>query len=93
MEILIAEDDNKLLNLLINILSTLGHTVLTAQDGKEAWHIYQSKSIHMVNNGLDDAANGMDWSCAGIFARHPGIIILTSLSSRVKNRKMICWKS
>ena len=43
MEILIAEDDNKLLNLLINILSTLGHTVLTAQDGQEAWHIYQSK--------------------------------------------------
>ena len=48
MEILIAEDDDMILNLLVDFLDTLGHTVMTAQDGQEAWHIYQTKSIQMV---------------------------------------------
>ena len=48
MEILIAEDDEKILKLLVTSLGTLGHTILTAQDGKDAWQIYQTNSIHLV---------------------------------------------
>ena len=48
MEILIAEDDEKILKLLVTSLGTLGHTILTAQDGQDAWQIYQTNSIHLV---------------------------------------------
>jgi two-component system, NtrC family, sensor kinase len=48
MEILIAEDDDMVLDLLVDSLDTLGHTVLTAKDGQDAWHLYQMKSVHMV---------------------------------------------
>ncbi len=47
MEILIAEDDVMILDMLIDFLDTLGHTVMTAQDGREAWHVYQTKPIQM----------------------------------------------
>jgi DNA-binding response OmpR family regulator len=48
MEILIAEDDVMILDMLVDFLDTLGHTVMTAQDGREAWHVYQTKPIQMV---------------------------------------------
>jgi PleD family two-component response regulator len=48
MEILIAEDDEPILEMLANILDSLGHTVLTARDGQKARHIFQTKSVPMV---------------------------------------------
>jgi two-component system, NtrC family, sensor kinase len=48
MEILIAEDDDLILDLLLDSLDSQGHSVMTAQDGQEAWQIYQTKPIQMV---------------------------------------------
>jgi DNA-binding response OmpR family regulator len=48
MEILIAEDDESILEMLANILDSLGHTLLTAREGQEAWHIFQTKFVPMV---------------------------------------------
>ncbi len=48
MKILIAEDDGLMLDLLVGFLNTQGHTVMKAQDGLEAWHIYQTNAIQMV---------------------------------------------
>lgn len=62
MEILIAEDDVKLLNLLVKILDPLDHTVSTAQDGQEAWQIFQTKPIHLViTDWIMPRMNGLEF--------------------------------
>lgn len=48
MNILIAEDDYISRRLLINVLEEMGHTVTAAEDGDEAWRIYQTVPTRIV---------------------------------------------
>ena len=48
MDILIAEDDFVSSRLLQKMLETLGHKVLSAEDGLEAWEIFQKNRVRMV---------------------------------------------
>jgi len=48
MEILIAEDDDLMLDLLTEILEYLNFTVVRARDGQEAWEICLQRPVHLV---------------------------------------------
>jgi DNA-binding response OmpR family regulator len=48
MVILIADDENDIRNLVKLSLEENGYTVLTAQNGKEAWDILASKVVHLA---------------------------------------------
>lgn len=48
MTILVAEDDRDIRNLLKINLEENGYTVLAAKDGKEAWDMMQSQSVHLA---------------------------------------------
>jgi signal transduction histidine kinase/DNA-binding response OmpR family regulator len=48
MNILIAEDDYISRNLLQKMLKAMGYSVLTAEDGREAWEIYRKNNVKMV---------------------------------------------
>jgi phosphoserine phosphatase RsbU/P len=48
MNILIAEDDFISRKLLTNILEELGHDVIAATDGEEAWRMYQTSPTRIV---------------------------------------------
>lgn len=48
MEILIAEDDNVSRRLLHKIIEKLGYKVISAEDGSQAWDIFQKKPVKMV---------------------------------------------
>jgi len=48
MEILVAEDNNITRRLLKRVLERLGHQVLTARNGQEAWQRFQKNDIRVV---------------------------------------------
>ena len=48
MEILIAEDEFISRSFLVNMLESLGHDVISAEDGLRAWEIFQQKDVRMV---------------------------------------------
>lgn len=48
MDIIIAEDEAISRNLLKEILEMMGHNVLVAEDGLQAWEFYQKNNIKMV---------------------------------------------
>ncbi|CAB1056179.1 Two-component system sensor histidine kinase [Olavius sp. associated proteobacterium Delta 1] len=48
MEILIAEDDFVSRCFLQKILEKLGHKVVSAEDGQEAWDLFQQNNVRMV---------------------------------------------
>lgn len=48
MNILIADDENDIRNLVKISLEENGYTVLTAQDGKEAWDILSTHDVHLA---------------------------------------------
>jgi len=48
MTVLIAEDDRDIRNLLKINLEENGYTVITANDGKEAWNIIQTQNVHLA---------------------------------------------
>ncbi|HHW30056.1 MAG TPA: response regulator transcription factor [Clostridiaceae bacterium] len=48
MVILIADDENDIRNLIKISLEENGYTVLTAQNGKEAWDILMSQEVHLA---------------------------------------------
>jgi len=48
MNILIADDENDIRNLVKISLEENGYTVLTAQNGKEAWDILSSKDVRLA---------------------------------------------
>ncbi len=48
MNILIADDENDIRNLIKISLEENGYTVLTAQNGKEAWDIMTSQDVHLA---------------------------------------------
>ncbi|HOB19544.1 MAG TPA: response regulator transcription factor [Candidatus Atribacteria bacterium] len=48
MNILIADDENDIRNLVKLSLEENGFTVLTAQNGKEAWEIFSSRDVHLA---------------------------------------------
>ena len=48
MTILIADDENDIRNLVKISLEENGYTVLTAQNGKEAWNILATKDVHLA---------------------------------------------
>ncbi len=55
MVILIADDENDIRNLVKISLEENGYTVLTAQNGKEAWDILKKQEVHLAI--LDDGFN------------------------------------
>ncbi|MBI5592762.1 MAG: response regulator [Deltaproteobacteria bacterium] len=86
MDILIAEDDTLILDLLVESLDIPGHTVTTARDGQEAWHIYQTKSIQMViTDWMMPRMNGMEL-CRNIRAasrdHYTYIIVITGKAQK-----------
>lgn len=61
MQILIAEDDFISRKLLTNILKELGHEVLVASDGEEAWRMYQASPTRLViSDWLMPKMDGLD---------------------------------
>jgi DNA-binding response OmpR family regulator len=48
MNILIADDENDIRNLLKISLEENGYTVLTAQNGREAWDILREREVHLA---------------------------------------------
>jgi DNA-binding response OmpR family regulator len=48
MNILIADDENDIRNLVKISLEENGYTVLTAKDGKEAWDILAAQNVHLA---------------------------------------------
>jgi DNA-binding response OmpR family regulator len=48
MNILIADDERDILNLIRLSLEENGYTVLTAENGKEAWDILRSQEVHLA---------------------------------------------
>jgi len=48
MKILIAEDSDTSRLMLKEVLQDLGHTVLVAKDGNEAWEIFQKEDVPLV---------------------------------------------
>ncbi|HHW47477.1 MAG TPA: response regulator transcription factor [Clostridiaceae bacterium] len=48
MNILIADDENDIRNLIKISLEENGYTVLTAQNGKEAWDILTTQDVHLA---------------------------------------------
>jgi len=48
MNILIADDENDIRNLIKISLEENGYTVLTAKNGKEAWEILQTREVHLA---------------------------------------------
>ena len=48
MDIIVAEDEFISRNLLKEILEMMGHNVLVAEDGLQAWEFYQKNNIKMV---------------------------------------------
>ncbi|HHT62447.1 MAG TPA: response regulator transcription factor [Clostridia bacterium] len=48
MNILIADDENDIRNLIKISLEENGYTVLTAQNGKEAWNILSTQDVHLA---------------------------------------------
>ena len=48
MKILVAEDDKVSRLVLGTGLKRLGHDVIDADDGQEAWRLFQEKDVHMV---------------------------------------------
>jgi len=61
MNVLIAEDDFISRKLLTNILQDLGYTVTAAQDGEEAWRMYQTMPTRLVvSDWLMPKMDGLD---------------------------------
>jgi len=48
MTVLVAEDERDIRNLLKINLEENGYTVVTASDGKEAWNIIQTQTVHLA---------------------------------------------
>ncbi|MFY9324356.1 MAG: response regulator transcription factor [Syntrophomonadaceae bacterium] len=48
MNILVADDENDIRNLIKMSLEENGYTVLTAQNGKEAWDILMTQNVHLA---------------------------------------------
>lgn len=48
MVILVADDENDIRNLVKISLEENGYTVLTAQNGKQAWEILKSREVHLA---------------------------------------------
>ena len=48
MNILVADDENDIRNLLKISLEENGYTVLTAQNGREAWDILREREVHLA---------------------------------------------
>ena len=48
MEILIAEDDTLSRNLLKNVVLDMGHTVVEAENGRQAWDIVNRRAIRLI---------------------------------------------
>ncbi len=48
MNVLIADDNDLVLDLLDDILKNLNYTVVRARDGQEAWEIYQQGSVQLI---------------------------------------------
>jgi len=48
MKILIAEDDATTRTLLARTLESMGHEVIVAEDGKQAWEIFQNSPVFVV---------------------------------------------
>ena len=48
MVILIADDESDIRNLIKISLEENGYTVLTAQNGKEAWEIFTAQEVHLA---------------------------------------------
>ncbi|MDP0500047.1 MAG: response regulator [Verrucomicrobiota bacterium JB022] len=61
MNILVAEDDFISRKLLTNILEELGHEVTAAEDGEEAWRLYQTVPTRLVvSDWLMPKMDGID---------------------------------
>lgn len=61
MNILIAEDDFISRKLLTNVLKDLGHEVIAASDGEEAWRMYETTPTRIViSDWLMPRMDGLD---------------------------------
>ncbi|MBN8706086.1 MAG: diguanylate cyclase [Bacteroidetes bacterium] len=48
MQVLIAEDDIHMQNMLLLMVQSFGHEVFTADNGREAWELYQTHQFPMI---------------------------------------------
>jgi PAS domain S-box-containing protein len=82
MNILVADDDFVIRGILQNNLEKMGYTVLTAEDGLQAWNIFQNENLKMViSDWLMPQMDGLDL-CRKIRSAHREhytyVIILTA---------------
>ena len=90
MKILVAEDDNIARLVLESALAKLGHEIVSAADGEEAWSIYSANPVRViVSDWLMPRANGLEL-CQRV--RKAGgdyvyFILLTNLSANTENQE------
>lgn len=87
MKILIADDDESIRKLLTTILKNLGHSVIIASDGIEAWKILEKVQIRVIiSDWIMPNMNGLEL-CKKIRAvnlpYYVYIILLTSKDSKL----------
>ena len=86
MRILIAEDDPVSRRILAATAEKLGHEVLRAEDGVEAWDLFQTQPVDVViTDWMMPRADGLDL-CRRIRAegraRYTYLVLLTALRGR-----------
>lgn len=86
MKVLIAEDDVHMLNLLSIMVQSFGHDVFTADNGREAWELYQNHHFPLIiSDWLMPEISGVDL-CRKIRKsqklNYTYIILVSSLSGR-----------
>ena len=86
MRILIAEDDPVSRRILAATVEKLGHEVLRAEDGVEAWDLFQTQPVDVViTDWMMPRADGLDL-CRRIRAegraRYTYLVLLTALRGR-----------
>ncbi len=86
MRILIAEDDTASRLILEAALAGLGHEIITATDGEQAWQMFQSEKVEAIISDREmPGLNGVDL-CRRIRGSDGGkyiyFIFLTSISER-----------
>ena len=86
MKILIAEDSATSRLILLEVLQNLGHTVLVAKDGNEAWEIFQREEVSLIiSDWMMPGFNGLEL-CRQIRAtkrpKYVYFILLTAMEGK-----------
>jgi CheY-like chemotaxis protein len=80
-QILVVDDDPTIRQLLLELISSLGHKVITAHDGEEGLYLVANRSVDLVVTDFDmPRMNG--WNLAdSIKSMSPGIPVVLATGS------------